>query len=394
MLLQSWSMMSKLRSKWGAAPWQRPLSLALDSTAPSATLPTTPDVAIVGGGLTGFSTAYYLAKMGIRGVLFEAGLIADGASGRTGGLVLEGTAVGNLDRVEVCVPRLKRLVDKEEIDCDLVLPGCWEIEHRDGARKRMLPWSDDGRPVSIARTVSGGVVQPAALTMGIAQAAMRRGAIIREQSPVTRITPGPELSLEVSGQRIRPKHLVIATNAWINATLPETPPLHSSLTFACTTEPLDGDSLAAIGLDEGVPFYTDDMPYLWGRTIRDGRVIFGAGLVFGEPPELEATDVREGASGAVLDRLQKRVRGLHPALRKVRFDAAWAGPIAFAEDSIPLLGLHPANPRVLVSGGYAGHGVALSVRAGKLLAQAIGKNRSLPKWGSLSRKVLRGTGGR
>jgi gamma-glutamylputrescine oxidase len=63
----------------------------------------------------------------------------------------------------------------------------------------------------------------------------------------------------------------------------------------------------------------------------------------------------------------------------------WAGPIAFAENSIPLLGPHSANPRVLVAGGYAGHGVALSVRAGELLALAIGKNLPLPKWGSLSR---------
>src|SRR5262249_25047348 len=127
------------------------------------------------------------------------------------------------------------------------------------------------------------------------------------------------------------------------------------------------------------------LPYLWGRKTREGRMIFGAGLVFGKPSELEETDVREGSSRAVLDRLQKRVRGLHPLLREVRFEAAWAGPIAFAEDSIPLLGPHPANPRVLVSGGYEGHGVALGVRAGELLALAIGKNLSLPTWGSLSR---------
>jgi gamma-glutamylputrescine oxidase len=342
-------------------------------------------VAIVGGGLTGASAAYHLAKMGIRAVLFEAGLIGDGASGRTGGLVLEGTAVGILDRVETCVAGLKRLVDEEKIDCDLALSGCWEIEHRKSAPARMLPWSDNGQPVSIARTVSGGIVQPAALTIGIAQAAVRLGAIVREQSPIARIIPEPELSLEVGGERVTPGHLVVATNAWINATLPDTPPLHSSLTFACATEPLNAASLDAIGLGEGVPFYTSDLPYLWGRTIRDGRVIFGAGLVFGKPAELEETDVREGNPGAVLDRLQKRVRGLHPVLRKAQFDAAWAGPIAFAEDSIPLLGPHPANPHVLVAGGYAGHGVALSVRAGELLALAIGKSVPLPKWGSLAR---------
>jgi hypothetical protein len=38
-----------------------------------------------------------------------------------------------------------------------------------------------------------------------------------------------------------------------------------------------------------------------------------------------------------------------------------------------------------VSGGYAGHGVALSVRAGELLTLAIADNRPLPAWGSLAR---------
>jgi len=376
-------MMSKLRTKWGAAPWQRSFPFAVEDFASPVRHSTTPDVVIVGGGLTGASAAYHLARMGIRAVLFEAGLIGDGASGRTGGLVLEGTAAGILDQVDACVPGLQRLVDEAEIDCDLVLTGCWEIEHR--KRARMLPWSDTGQPVGIARTVSGGTVQPAALTIGIARAAARLGAIICELSSVTRIIPGRELSMEVGGARIRPGHIVVATNAWINATLADTPPLHSSLTFACATEPLDAAELAAIGLNEGVPFYTSDLPYLWGRTIRDGRVIFGAGLVFGRPTELEDTDVRGGSLGAVFDRLRDRVRALHPALREARFEAEWAGPIAFAADSIPLLGPLPANPRVLVAGGYAGHGVALSVRAGELLALAIGKNLSLPAWGALSR---------
>lgn len=378
-------MMPQLRSNWGVAPWERRFPSFFARAAASATPPATPDVAIVGGGLTGASAAYHLAKAGIRAVLYDAGLIGDGASGRTGGLVLEGTAAGILDRVDACVPGLKRLVEQEEIDCDLVLPGCWEIEHRKGAQARMLPWSDEGQAVGIARTVSGGTVQPAALTIGIAQAAARLGAIIRERSPVTRITTEPELSLQIGAERSTPGHIVVATNAWINATLPDTPPLHSALTFACATEPLDTASLAAIGLDAGVPFYTCDLPYLWGRTIRDGRVIFGAGLVFGRPAELEGIDVSASSSGAVLERLQRRVRRLHPALREARFEAAWAGPIAFAEDSIPLLGPHPANPRVLVSGGYAGHGVALSVRAGELLARAIAEQLPLPQWGSLSR---------
>jgi gamma-glutamylputrescine oxidase len=342
-------------------------------------------VAIIGGGFTGTSAALHLARRGIRSVVYEAGLIADGASGRTGGLVLEGTAAGIFEDVDSCVPGLERLVAAEGIDCDLALPGCWEIEHRKAAPAKMLPWRDDGKPVCINKNVAGGVVQPAALTVGLARAALRAGATIREHARVTRISFEPELALEVGAERIKPGHLVIATNAWINTTLPDTPPLHSCLTFACATERLDAATLEAIGLARGIPFYTTDMPYLWGRTVADGRVIFGAGLVFGNPPDLEDTDVREGESHAVLERMKRRVRVLHPALTEVQFSAAWGGPIAFSNDAIPLLGAHPRNPRVLVSGGYAGHGVALSVRAGELLALAIADNRPLPKWGSLTR---------
>ncbi len=205
--------MPKLRSQWGTAPWQRPFSFAHHNTASPARPSPTPDVAIVGGGLTGASAAYHLAKMGVRPVLFEAGLIADGASGRTGGLVLEGTAAGTLDQVDACVAGLKQLVDEEKIDCDLVLPGCWELKHSDFAPQARLPWLDDGRTIGIATTVIGGVVQPAALTIGIARAAMRLGVIILEQSPVRRIVLKPELSLEVAGERIKPGHIIVANNA-------------------------------------------------------------------------------------------------------------------------------------------------------------------------------------
>ena len=370
------------RFNWGVPPWPR--GGEIDSH-PDRTWAAHPEVAIIGGGLTGASAALHLARRGIRAAVYEAGLVADGASGRTGGLVLEGTAAGPLDEVDTCVAGLERVVAEEHIDCDLILNGCWEIQHRGAAPGKMLPWTDAGRPVCIVRNVAGGVVQPAALTMGLARAAVRAGAIIREHAQVTRISFEPELALEAGGARITPGHLVIATNAWINATLPDTPPLSSSLTFACATEPLEASTLAAIGLGEGVPFYTTDLPYLWGRTISDGRVIFGAGLVFGAPSDLENADVREGDSRAVLDRLQRRVRGLHPRLAEVQFSAAWGGPIAFSDDTVPLLGAHPQHPRVMVSGGYAGHGVALSVRVGELLALAIADNRPLPKWGSLAR---------
>src|SRR5690242_6565582 len=95
-------------------------------------IPPVLDVAVVGGGLTGMSAAFHLARGGLKVVVFEAARVGDGASGRTGGIVLEGTATGIRPGAEDCVPSLARLVDGLDIDCDLHLPGCWEIEHQRG----------------------------------------------------------------------------------------------------------------------------------------------------------------------------------------------------------------------------------------------------------------------
>jgi len=293
--------MEKGRRRWGETPWLRAEGLPRgNNTAPC-------DVAIVGGGLTGASTAYHLAKRGIRSTIFEAARIGDGASGRSGGLVLEGTAAGVLEEVDSCVAELEALVGEERIDCDLSLPGCWEIEHRASANDRMLPWSDGGQPVCITRMVKGGTVQPAALVGGIARAAVLRGAVILESRAVQRIAVEPQLAIESDGKTIHPGYIVLVLNAWTSALLPNASRIESSLTFACATEPLPPATLRAIGLDANIPFYTTDGPYLWGRTIADGRVIFGSQLVFGSPAELEGIDVSAGESGAALEALRKRV---------------------------------------------------------------------------------------
>ena len=119
-------------------------------------------------------------------------------------------------------------------------------------------------------------------------AAARHGAQIREHAPVKRILAKPRPALEFAAHTIYPEYIVLAANAWLPGLLRNIVKIHSSLTFACATESLDRAVLDAIGLGAGIPFYTADLPYLWGRTLEDGRVIFGAGLVFGSPAQLEA----------------------------------------------------------------------------------------------------------
>jgi glycine/D-amino acid oxidase-like deaminating enzyme len=141
---------------------------------------------------------------------------------------------------------------------------------------------------------------------------------------------------------------------------------------------------SAIGVD-GHPFYTIDQPYLWGRSLYDGGLLIGGGLVFGPPEQLEQISANNSEVRSVFERIEGRVRGLNPALEDVKVAARWGGPIAITSDYLPLIGPLPENPDVIVAGGYTGHGVALSVKAGAMTADAIVDGKPLPSWASPAR---------
>jgi gamma-glutamylputrescine oxidase len=367
-----------------ARAWGQPLWQARSLAAVTEPIPRTIDVVVVGAGLTGISVALHLARGGLSVVVFEAARLGEGASGRTGGIVLEGTATGVRPYVDNCVPSLAHLVEELDIECDLRLPGCWEIEHQPGSGGSALPWSDDGSPIRIARTVAGGSVEPRLLLFGLAEAAQRSGVTIKEDTTVRKIRL-QGAAVEVDERVIAAAYVVVAVNAWAPALLPGLPRIHSALTYACATEPLPDSTLRKLGLAERVPFYTADRPYLWGRVADKGEIVFGAGLKYGTPRELEQAWIGCYDSQAILHGLSRRICGLNPALAEVRIQPKWAGPIAFTDEALPIIGAYPGNPAILIAGCYAGHGVALSVQAGALIARRILQDAALPEWSMVAR---------
>lgn len=369
---------------WGEPPWH---AEALNIKAPhpiGLRGVEIADIVIVGGGFTGLSAAYHLARRGTDVALFEAATFGAGASGRTGGLVLEGTAEGIRPGADDCVPFLARLVSDEHLDCGLELPGCWLIGHGDEGGA-VLPWRDDNRVIHIADSVTGGVVNPLALVRGLARIADKAGAHLYENTPVKKITAEP-LTVAIEGVTLKPRTLIVATNAWLNALLPNLRVgIRSCLTFALTTAPLSEATRRAIGMSVGHPFYTIDQPYLWGRPLYDGGLLIGGGLLFGTPERLEQIDANNSEVRTVFERIERRIHNLNPALAEARVAARWGGPIAITSDYLPLIGPLPENPNLLVAGGYTGHGVALGVRIGALLADAIVDGKPLPSWASPAR---------
>lgn len=385
---------------WGEAPW------TVDFRPSALSLPDHVDVAIVGGGFSGLSAAAWLRRLAPEKsvVIFETASLGEGASGRTGGIALAETAAGPLPGLGDVLAGYKKILRALRIDARLELPGVYELGRRLPAKGSPISWSDSGT-LEVVRRVAGGTVDPGKVVAGLARAAEKAGAQICERAHVEAIDFAKPLRLRV-GHKIRgniqrkqvcAEQILLATNAFS----PELSGLHrttaSRLTLALATAPLSAAQRKAIGLSSRCAFYTIDFPYLWGRVLESGGVIFGSGLVpmpesfgvlyrdsggskRGGSHNLYRFDVRKGECAERLGWLENRVRHLHPALKSVRVTHRWGGPILFTEKMRPVFHLHPRSKNAMVLAGYNGHGVALSVYLGKWAAEAILGRRALPRW--------------
>jgi glycine/D-amino acid oxidase-like deaminating enzyme len=377
---------SQLNSRWGPPPW------TIDFTPADRPIPEKADFAIVGGGFTGLAAAAWLRLLAPEKsvVVLEAACIGAGASGRTGGMVLAETAAGDLPGLGDVLGGFKKILEKLSVDCDLSLPGAWEIGRKAGLEKSPIEWTDSGT-LRVVKEVPGGTLDPGKLVSGLARAAEDRGAKIFEDAPVARIHWAASPKIEIAGSGgdtriVSAEKIILATNALSLGLTGLDEGAHPRLTLAALTAPLTGQELQSAGLAVRKPFYTVDLPYLWGRVRRDNSIVWGGGLVSApEEKNVEEADIGSADAAPMFASLEKRVRGLHPALHSVQFTARWGGPILFRDDWRPVFDFHPECQDAIILGAYAGHGVALSSYLAAWAAEVLLAKRKLPKWGKLAR---------
>jgi glycine/D-amino acid oxidase-like deaminating enzyme len=364
---------------WGTPPW------VIDFVPQPQVLPAAADIAVVGGGFTGLAAAAWLRRLAPREsvVVLEASRIGAGASGRTGGIVLSETASGDLPGLGDVLAGFTNILEELDVQCDLSLGGAWEIGRSGGLADSPIRWNDSGT-VCVVKEVPGGRLDPGKLVSGLARAAQRLGVMIIEDSPTLAVRCSERVELRLSHGDLSAGKVLFATNALSLGLTGLHEGMHPRLALAVESRPHLEEQLAAIGLSRRKPFYTVDLPYLWGCVQRDNSIVWGAGLVQSpDSGDLERVDITLEEPSQIFASLEERIRRLNPALGSVEFSHRWGGPILFRDGWQPVFSWHANSRNAIVLGAYAGHGVALSSYLGAWAAEALLGKRELPDWGAL-----------
>ena len=334
----------------------------------------TTDVAVVGAGIAGVATAYFLASTGAKVVVLEARGVAEAASGRNAGFLLAGVAenfvaashrYGGRKALRIwhftkrTQALVRSLVAEHGIACELRWSGSDQIPGDDeewreieGSARRL---SSEGVAVSVdaaARTATyadDGELHPVRWVRGLAAAAASKGARIHEETRVDVVGQG---EARTAMGVVRAGAVVLCTNAY------------TTHLAGSRVRPVRGQMLATAPTAAvfARPAYAN-RGYRYWRQTRDGRVLVGG---WRDTAALEEVGEEERTTNAIQQKLEA-------FLRDRRITAAvthrWAGTMGFSHDALPYVGA--IAPGLFVCGGFTGHGMAFGPASAELVATLI-----------------------
>ncbi|MBF6342518.1 NAD(P)/FAD-dependent oxidoreductase [Nocardia cyriacigeorgica] len=355
------------------------------------------DLAIIGGGLAGLATAYYvsLARPELRIVVLEAGVIGGGATGRSTGIVSPGLSIplprlrrrigdartlAAFDASQHGVRLLRELIKSEHIDCDArdephTLTVLTERQRaRMNAHLKVL--AELGRPVrrltaeelvaAAGRGYLAGfsyddamVIDPYRLLTGLVDTLRSRGVMIYENSRVQSVDcDGRAPKLATASGLLTARRVVYTVDGYAQRLNPMRTSVVALRTHLLATEPLTDVQAAGLGWNGRGGIIDQRNFFNYYRMTADRRLVFGGG------PALVPTGnpvIDDERSAAVQRRIDRELLQRFPALEKVEVAARWSGLTASSTDRLPVVGPVPGQDGCYYAGAWCGHGFAMSV---------------------------------
>ena len=386
-------------SRYGRAPWGDRFPASRVPLFPRFRKPTTVDAVIVGGGLTGCATAYAFAAAGINVILLEADRIGRGATSLSAGWIAGDPGVPFAEAENLLGLRAARagfqawrraaiefstLLRKLNIKCQLepqtslTIAQTSEQQARLAKERKVRKAAGLDAPTLGARVVSnevalnpivalrgreGATIDPYRACVGLAEAAVKRGALFYERSAVRRITFNRKIAdVHVAGGgQIRTRKVIIATG---------TPTmLFKSLrrhfwfrtTYVALTDRIHAKIRHTLGKRKTVVRDSAD-PYHVVRWLDDERL-----MVMGADIETLPARKNEKLLGPKTGQLMYELSVLYPDISGIQPEFGWSLDYAKTAEGLPYIGPHRNFPHHLFVFGDSSHSVTGSYLASRVL---------------------------
>ena len=364
---------------------------------------TTADVIIIGGGISGCSAAYQLARRGARVRLLEKNHLAAGSTGRTVGIIRQ--HYSNEITARMALRSLRVWQDFANViggDAGFVNNGVIfavgpherdkmvanVTMHRSvGIRVEMLdieslqevtPQLNGADFGGIAYEPEGGYADGALATAAFAKRASEGGAKITQGVAVRRILTerGRVLGVETESETIHAPVVINAAGPWaakltaqLGTLTPAQPSRHQVAVFQ---QPADS-ALA------GHPFVADFVNHFYTR----GET--GALTLAGSLDPREAKDVvadpdryNETVSMDFNAEMAELTLGRLPAMAEARVGKGWVGLYTVTPDWHPIIGPLPGTEGLILAYGFSGSGFKMGPVVGEMLADLALGERECP----------------
>lgn len=348
------------------------------------------DVAIIGAGLTGLWTAYYLlqADPSCRVVVLEREIAGFGASGRNGGwcsalfpssasalerrhgresaLAMRGAMVETIDEVG-------RVTEREGIDCDFARAGTVTLVRSAAQRRRAVAEVAEAARFGETRALDDrgmfdpdcARVHPAKLVRGLARVVEQRGAVIHEGTAVLGWAPG---RVRTTRGTVTASRVVLATEGYgagLRQSHRDILPLYSLM---IATEPLPPAFWDSVGIGPGQTFTDFRHLVVYGQRTADDRIAFG-----GRGARYHWGSSIHGAYDRVprvFEHLRRTLGELLPGSERAAITHRWGGPLGVPRDWHASVSFDPSTG-IGRAGGYVGDGLSTTNLAGRTMADLL-----------------------
>lgn len=365
------------------------------------------DVAIVGAGLTGLWTAYYLATSApeLTIAVVEKHFAGFGASGRNGGW-LSGEPAGQFRRYAKThgtdsaramqqnmfstIDEVLSISKQENIHADIEKDGLIHVATNDAQLDRLKHHVEELRaqgwgpedlqtlsPAEVSARVNvagarGGFwtphcarIHPTKFTLGLAEAVERLGVTIYEGTSAESIEAG---AVHTSRGTVSAKHIVRALEGYTDSLQGhrrKLMPMNSSMII---TEPLPQSIWDEIGW-RGAELVGDmGHSFAYSHRTEDGRIALGGR---GVPYNYASSfDPNGTTANKAVGQLMDKMVSMFPAVSRSSVQHTWSGVLGVPRDWCAAVNFDKRTG-IASAGGYVGHGLAGTNLAARTLRDLI-----------------------